>query len=130
MVACCAAIVLIAAGALGGVLAFGGGDTEPLPAASGPAVKPRKGQTRAGAVYASASPAVVSIKTGSGAGTGFLIDRDGRSSRMPTWSARSDRVEVRFGTDSTRSTAQVRGTDPSSDLAVVRDRSTGSCPPA
>jgi putative serine protease PepD len=119
MVAGCAAVLLIAAGALGGVLAFGGGDTESLPAASGPAVKASQGQTRAGAVYASASPAVVSIRAGSATGTGFLIDRDGRVVTNAHVVQGNDRVEVRFGADGDSIEGQVRGTDPSSDLAVV-----------
>src|SRR5262249_45597774 len=45
-----------------------------LPAVSAVPIKPRTGQTRAGAIYAKASPAVVSIRTGSGSGTGFLVD--------------------------------------------------------
>ena len=114
-----AAILLIAAGALGGVLAFGGGDTEPLPAASDPAVKASQGQTRAGAVYASASPAVVSIRAGSATGTGFLIDRDGRIVTNAHVVQGNDRVEVRFGADGDSIEGEVRGTDPSSDLAVV-----------
>jgi putative serine protease PepD len=118
VVASCAAILLIAAGALGAVLVDGGGTT-PLPAASGPVVKAGKGQTRAGAVYTSASPAVVSIRAGSATGTGFLIDREGRVVTNAHVVEGNDRVEVRFGADSDSIEGQVRGTDPSSDLAVV-----------
>jgi putative serine protease PepD len=115
----CAAILLIGAGALGGVLANGGSDTSPLPAASDPAVNARQGQTRAGAVYASASPAVVSIRAGSATGTGFLIDGDGRIVTNAHVVQGNDRVEVRFGADGDSIEGQVRGTDPSSDLAVI-----------
>ena len=72
-----------------------------------------------GAVYASASPAVVSIRAGSATGTGFLIDRDGRVVTNAHVVEGNDRVEVRFGADSDSIEGQVRGTDPSSDLAVV-----------
>src|SRR4051812_9473540 len=63
-----------------GTLVGGGTDAgpDPLPAVSNQPLKPRSGQTRAGAIYALASPAVVSIRTGSGSGTGFLIDARGR----------------------------------------------------
>jgi len=119
IIAGCAAILLIATGALGGVLADGGGDTAPLPATSDSVVQPRQGQTRAGAVYASASPAVVSIRAGSATGTGFLIDREGRVITNAHVVQGNDRVEVRFGADGDSIEGQVRGTDPSSDLAVV-----------
>src|SRR5437763_10059500 len=63
-----------------GTLVGGGSSTtpDPLPAVSEKPLKPRQGQTRAGAIYALASPAVVSIRTGTGSGTGFLIDSSGR----------------------------------------------------
>ena len=82
-------------------------------------LKPRAGQTRAGAVYASASPAVVSIRAGNATGTGFLIDRDGPIVTNSHVVDGNERVEVRFGADSDSIEAEVRGTDPSSDLAVV-----------
>jgi S1-C subfamily serine protease len=47
------------------------------PAVSGKPVAPDKGQSRAGKIYDQASPAVVSIRTDVGSGTGFLIDRNG-----------------------------------------------------
>jgi putative serine protease PepD len=119
VVASCAAILLIAAGALGAVLVDGGGGTTPLPAASGPVVKAGQGQTRAGAVYTSASPAVVSLRAGNATGTGFLIDRQGRVVTNAHVVEGNDRVEVRFGADSDSIEGQVRGTDPSSDLAIV-----------
>ena len=114
------AVLLIAAGAGAGVLVDdGGGGTTPLPATSDPVVKARQGQTRAGAVYASASPAVVSLRAGNATGTGFLIDREGRVVTNAHVVEGNDRVEVRFGADSDSIEGQVRGTDPSSDLAVV-----------
>ena len=109
----------LAAGAFGvGTLVGGGEETKPLEASSA-AITPQKGQTRAGAVYAAASPAVVSIKTGSGAGTGFLVD-DGTIVTNAHVVSTSDQVEVRFGTETNSIDGTVRGTDPSSDLAVVR----------
>ena len=114
------ALLLIAAGAGAGVLVDdGGGGATPLPATSDPVVKARKGQTRAGAVYASASPAVVSIRTGNGTGTGFLVD-DGTIVTNAHVVGTATTVS-RFGSEptATRSKDTVRGTDPSSDLAVV-----------
>jgi putative serine protease PepD len=119
LVAVAGATLLVAAGAFAGVLAQGDSDPAPLPAASGPPVKAGQGQTRAGAVYASASPAVVSIRAGNSTGTGFLIDRDGRVVTNAHVVQGNDRVEVRFGSDANSIEGEVRGTDPSSDLAVV-----------
>jgi putative serine protease PepD len=113
-----AAILVIAAGAFAGTLAQGGGDTA-LPAASEQVVTARQGQTRAGAVYASASPAVVSIRAGNSTGTGFLIDGSGRVVTNSHVVEGNDRVEVRFGSDGDSIQAEVRGIDPSSDLAVI-----------
>src|SRR4051812_19429136 len=48
-----------------------------LPAVPSKPITPSRGQTRAGAIYAQASPAVVSIKTASGSGTGFLLPPQG-----------------------------------------------------
>jgi putative serine protease PepD len=101
---------------------------DPLPAVSDGNVKPRQGQTRAGAVYAAASPAVVSIRTSGGAsGTGFLIDGEGTIVTNAHVVGESDRVLVRFGPDGDSLDAEVRGSDPSSDLAVV-DIATQSIP--
>ena len=115
-----AAVVLIAAGAFGaGILDGSGSGSDPLPASSAQALKPQQGQTRAGTIYASASPAVVSIRAGNSTGTGFLIDADGRIVTNSHVVGESDRVEVRFGSDGDSIEAEVRGTDPSSDLALA-----------
>ena len=115
----------IALAALVALLAFGAGyalvgdDTpDPLPAVSGEPIKPRKGQTRAGAVYAAASPAVVSIRAGDGSGTGFLTDSKGQIVTNAHVVAESKTVTVRFG-DGASLQADVLGRDPSTDLAVV-----------
>src|SRR3954471_13676434 len=78
-----AVTILALCGILAGAFALGtltGGDnnnTSALPAVANSPIKPKKGQTQASAIYAAASPAVVSIRTGSGSGTGFLIDKNG-----------------------------------------------------
>ena len=123
-----AVIALIAISILGllsGVFAagtlIGGGDSpDALPAVSNTPIKPKKGQTQAGAIYAAASPAVVSVRTGSGSGTGFLIDDDGTLVTNAHVVGTSRQVTVRFGDDGTSIQADVRGRDPSSDLAVLR----------
>jgi len=111
-----------------GALLLGGGDERaagtPLPAVARNPVQPAAGQggrgTLAGAVYAKASPAVVAITTGSGSGTGFLIDRDGTLVTNAHVVESASRVTVRFGAQGRRLSGEVLGSDPSSDLAVVR----------
>jgi putative serine protease PepD len=90
-----------------------------LPAVASKPLTPRPGQTRAGQIYAQASPAVVSIRTGSGTGTGFLVDDKGTLVTNDHVVDTSKQVTVRFGTDGRNITGDVRGVDPSSDLAVV-----------
>jgi S1-C subfamily serine protease len=104
-----------------GTLVGGGSNSipDPLPAVSDKPLKVREGQTRAGAIYALASPAVVSIRTGTGSGTGFLIDKQGRIVTNSHVVGGNSRVLVRFGQEQTSLDAKVIGSDPSSDLAVV-----------
>jgi len=90
-----------------------------LPAVSDTPPKQANGRPRAGAVYAAASPGVVSVRTGTGAGTGFLIDFDGTLVTNAHVVRDSERVTVRFG-EGAPLQAGVLGTDPSSDLAVLR----------
>jgi S1-C subfamily serine protease len=92
---------------------------QPLPAVSGKPVKPDKGQTVAGKIYAQASPAVVSVRTPNGSGTGFLVDRDGTLVTNAHVVGNSGRVVVKFGANGRSLDGQVIGRDPSSDLAVV-----------
>ncbi len=94
--------------------------TAALPALPAAKVKPRKGQTQAAAIYAAASPAVVSIRTGSGSGTGFLVDDTRTVATNAHVVDGSNTVTVRFGPEGRDISAEVTGTDPSSDLAVVR----------
>src|SRR5262249_29714364 len=68
-----------------------------LPTIAPTPLKPQKGQSRAGAIYASASPAVVSIRTGEGSGTGFLIDDKGTLVTNAHVVADNKSVTVRFG---------------------------------
>jgi putative serine protease PepD len=91
----------------------------PLPAQASKPITPTHGQTRAGAIYAKDSPAVVSIRTSTGTGTGFLVDGDGTLVTNDHVVDNANHVGVRFGTDGRTINGTVRGTDPSSDLAVV-----------
>jgi putative serine protease PepD len=92
---------------------------DPLPAVASSPIQPRQGQTRAGAVYARASSAVVSIRAGSGSGTGFLVDRHGTLVTNEHVVGTAKHVLVRFGSDGRSLDGTVRGADASSDLAVV-----------
>jgi putative serine protease PepD len=71
-------------------------------------------------VYAAASNSVVSIRTGSGSGTGFLVDSDGTIVTNAHVVGDSSQVEVRFEDDGDSHTAQVLGVDASTDLAAIR----------
>jgi S1-C subfamily serine protease len=90
-----------------------------LPAVASKPITPSRGQTRAGAIYAAASPAVVSIRNGQGSGTGFLIDNEGTLVTNDHVVDTAKTVQVKFGTDGRTITGDVKGVDPSSDLAVV-----------
>src|SRR4051794_1507881 len=120
-----ALIVLSVLGLIAGAFAIGtltGGNddnTSALPAVANSPIKPKKGQTQASAIYAAASPAVVSIRTGSGSGTGFLIDRNGTIVTNAHVAGGSKDVAVRFGQNGISLDGKVKGTDPSVDLAVV-----------
>jgi putative serine protease PepD len=90
-----------------------------LPAVSSKPIQPTRGLSRAGTIYAQASPAVVSIRTDTGSGTGFLIDNKGTLVTNDHVVEDAKTVTVKFGTDGATIRGTVKGTDPSSDLAVV-----------
>jgi len=120
-------LLLAAAAIAGGAFAAGmlleGGRGEsgptPLPAVASEPIKPHRGETRAGAIYALASPAVTSIRTNVGEGTGFLIDDRGTLVTNDHVVGTATHVLVRFGQDGNAIDGDVLGADPSSDLAVV-----------
>jgi putative serine protease PepD len=123
-----AAVLAVGAGAFAAVALLGGGHgggkqnashLAPLPAVSSKPVSPKGGLTRAGQIYAQASPAVVSIRTQSGTGTGFLVDGQGTLVTNDHVVENNKTVSVKFGTDGRTISGSVRGVDPSSDLAVV-----------
>jgi len=116
------ALILLVTGTVG----KGNDGTLPLPAA--PPVKTSgKGgsdDARVAAVYKAASRSVVSIRSpqagGVATGTGFVIDTDGTIVTNSHVVGSAKQVEVRFGDRGKRIEGDVTGTDPSSDLAVVR----------
>src|SRR3954453_4218792 len=122
-------IAIIAGAAIFGSSLIGGSDSSDkqtatkspnaLPSVGEKPLKPRKGQTVAGAIYEAASPAVVSIRTRQGSGTGFLAAADGTVVTNDHVVGNSKTVTVRFGRDGGLIVGDVLGTDPSSDLAVV-----------
>jgi putative serine protease PepD len=121
-----ATVVAAGAGAFGAVALFDHGGSakkvaQPaaLPAVSSKPLTTQRGQTRAGLIYAAASPAVVSIRTQSGTGTGFLVDNAGTLVTNDHVVENAKNVSVKFGTDGRTIAGTVRGADPSSDLAVV-----------
>ncbi len=121
------ALVLAAIAIAGGAFAAGtlldggsGGTTvDPLPAVASKPIKPGQGQTRAGAIYAATSPAVVSVRTDEGEGTGFLIENEGTIVTNAHVVGTSTHVLVQFGDDGDSLDGDVLGRDPSSDLAIV-----------
>ena len=114
------AVAAVAAAFITGLLLHQGSDNPPpLPAvASNPL--PKKGSASpAGAVYAAASPAVVSVKTDVGSGTGFLISNDGKLVTNAHVVGSASRLVVKFGSRGDSLDAAVVGKDVSDDLAVL-----------
>ena len=121
-------IAILAAAGLFASSLIGGGDNntntsakapDALPSVGSKPLTPRKGQTVAGAIYEAASPAVVSIRAGQASGTGFLIGSDGTIVTNDHVVDSAQRVIVQFGRNGENIDADVLGTDPSSDLAVI-----------
>ena len=71
-------------------------------------------------IYAAASPSVVSVRTGAGSGTGFLVDSDGTIVTNAHVVGDSDQVQVRFEDDGELHDAEVLGVDASTDLAALK----------
>ena len=117
--------VLVSAVLLGTGLVDGGDDspsTSPaaLPAApSGQAASPPANGS-VGAIYASASRGVVSVQSQGGTGTGFVVEGDGTIVTNSHVVGQSEEVRVRFGDNGRALRAEVLGSDPSVDIAVLR----------
>ena len=71
-------------------------------------------------VYAAASPSVVSVRTGSGSGTGFLVDSDGTIVTNAHVVGDNSQVQVRFDDKGEFHDAQVLSVDGSTDLAALK----------
>ena len=114
LLAAAALAVALAALAVALVAVFAGGSDEeaaPLPGGGG--------ATPAGRVYDSAGPSVVSVR-GAGGGTGFVVRSDGTIVTNAHVVGSADNAQVRFNDTGRLVDADVLGTDPSSDLAVLR----------
>jgi putative serine protease PepD len=121
-----------AAGALAAALLVGGGvvigdltgsdsasrpaTAAPLPAAGGGGAA----RTDAGRVYAAVADGVVAVQVGGGSGTGFVIDDRGTVVTNAHVVGESAQASVRFGDSGATVDAEVLGSDPSTDLAVLR----------
>jgi S1-C subfamily serine protease len=116
--------VIVAAVLLGTGIADGNGNGGSTSASSAPPPAAVTGSDRKGdlvrSVYASASPSVVSVRTESGSGTGFLVDRDGTIVTNAHVVGNSSQVQVRFEDDGDLHDAQVLGVDASTDLAAIK----------
>jgi putative serine protease PepD len=111
--------VALAALALALVAVLTGGDDEDtalLPAGGGRSA-PATAITR---VYQAAGPGVVSVQAGPAGGTGFVVRTDGTIVTNAHVVGDADTAQVRFNDTGRLVQADVLGTDPSSDLAVVR----------
>jgi len=111
-----ALVVGLLLGAVGGV---GGGGDDPAVIAGAAGAK-----TNAGKVYGAAGPAVVSVRVTQGgqqdSGTGFLVGRDGTIVTNAHVVGDARRASVRLDDGGPLVRARVRGTDASSDLAVLK----------
>jgi putative serine protease PepD len=108
----------LAALVLSGVALLDRGDEQAasLPPAAGGTPAP----TQIGRVYESAGPGVVSVQVGSASGTGFVVRADGMIVTNAHVVGDAQTARVRFGESGRQVDAEVLGTDPSSDLAVLR----------
>ena len=71
-------------------------------------------------VYNAASPSVASIRTGSGSGTGFLVDSNGTIVTNAHVVGDSKEVQVRFNDKGDYHQGEVLSVDASTDLAAVK----------
>jgi putative serine protease PepD len=112
------AAALIAVALAVTALVAGGSDDEPqLLSAGGSRPLP---STAVGRVYESAGPGVVSVQAGPASGTGFVVRSDGMIVTNAHVVAGAETAQVRFNDTGHMVEADVLGTDPSSDLAVLR----------
>jgi putative serine protease PepD len=94
----------------------GADDAEPTLPAAGGTLPP----SAIGRVYEAAGPAVVSVQAGNASGTGFVVRSDGLVVTNAHVVGGEEQVQLRFGDRGRQLDAEVLGSDPSSDLAVLR----------
>ncbi|HEX2355581.1 MAG TPA: trypsin-like peptidase domain-containing protein [Micromonosporaceae bacterium] len=129
-----AALVLaIGSGLLGGVVATAI-DDEPATTATGnrpAAAAPVIDRSSLASIAAAVSPSVVSINTGTGEGSGVVLSADGYilTNNHVAQSAQGDTVRVIFS-DGESANAKIVGTDPKTDLAVVKAEGVSGLTPA
>ncbi len=117
-IAACA--VVLSGVATGGYLVGTDSAAQPETTAALPVSGGRLAATQINTIYAKASKAVVSVQTGRGSGTGFLIDRDGTIVTNAHVVDGANQLRVRFDDDGEPVSARLVGADPSSDLAVLK----------
>jgi putative serine protease PepD len=120
-----AAALIAVALALAALISDGSGDEPELLSSGGGRQLPA---TAVGRVYEAAGPGVVSVQAGPASGTGFVVRADGLIVTNAHVVGGADTAQVRFNDTGHLVEADVLGTDPSSDLAVLRVDS-GSVPP-
>jgi putative serine protease PepD len=120
-----AAAALFGVGLIGGTLVGHDQPSQPapLPAVGGAAPADQRAKA-VRAIYASASPSVVRIQVAEGSaeatGTGFVIDGGGTIVTNAHVVGSANRAQVRLDDNAQAIDAEILGTDPSSDLAVLR----------
>jgi putative serine protease PepD len=129
-----AALVLaVTSGLLGGVVATALDDdgTTTTSGSRTTAAAPVIDRSSLASIAAAVQPSVVSINTGSGEGSGVVLTADGYilTNNHVVESARSGSLRVIFS-DGKTATAKVVGTDPKTDLAVVKADDVSGLAPA
>ena len=116
--------LVVAGGALGANAIFdddgGSNDAGALPPAVAQSAGAKASNSAVGRIYAAVSPAVASVQTGNGGGTGFLVDSDGTLVTNAHVVGTSATTTIRFGDDGKPINARVVGSDEGSDLAVLK----------
>jgi len=128
-----AALVLSLGSALvGGYAATRWDDDTPVTASQRTtAAAPVVDRSSLAGIAAAVQPSVVSVATGSGEGSGVVLSEDGSilTNNHVVADARSDALTVTFS-DGKRASASVVGTDPKTDLAVIKASGVSGLTPA
>jgi putative serine protease PepD len=125
-----ALVIALAAGGVGGFVGYslhdGGASPLQTTSSAGGGTAPVIDRSSLASIAASIQPAVVVISTGSGEGSGVVVAGDGYivTNNHVVESARRSSVQVTFNTGK-KVTAKIVGTDPKTDLAVVKADTTG-----